>query len=91
MNLGTNVIALLYYYFPFRAAGEEEGSEPGAEEEVQEELGLLGVREEGALHHPAHGEEAVVLLVRHRPRLLQHRLRRRRALQPAALAHGVPA
>ena len=60
-------------------------------EEVQEELRLLGVREEGALHHPAHGEEAVVLLVRHRPRLLQHRLRRRRALQPAALAHGVPA
>ena len=65
MNLGTNVIALLYHYFPFRAAGEEEGSEPGAEEEVQEELGLLGLREEGALHHPAHREEAGMQFNRH--------------------------
>ena len=69
-----------------RAAGEEEGSEPGAEEEVQEELRLLGVREEGALHHPAHGEEAVVLLVRHHPCLPQHKLSHCRALRAAKVA-----
>ena len=74
-----------------RTAGEEESAEPGPEEEVQEELGLLGLREEGSLHHPEDGEEAVVLLVRHHPRLLQHGLRRRRALQPAALAHRISA
>ena len=74
-------------WFHFRVAGQEEGAEEsGPEEEVQKEFRLLGVREEGALHHPEDGEEAVVLLVRHHPRLLQHGLRRRRALQPTALA-----
>ena len=73
-----------------RAAGEEEGpQESGPEEKVQEELRLLGVREEGPLHHPEDGQEAVVLLVRHHPRLLQHGLRRRRALQSTAVAHGI--
>ena len=70
-----------------RSAEEEESSWSGPEEEVQEELGLLGVREEGSLLDPQDREEAVVLLVRHHPRLPQHRIRRCRALQPARVAH----
>ena len=35
-------------------------------------------------------QAAVVVLAGHHPRLPQHLHRRRRALQPAAVAHGVP-
>ena len=58
----------------FRTTQEEEGAGSSVEEEVQEKLGLLGVREEGSLLDPQDGEEAVVLLVRHPPRLAQYLL-----------------
>lgn len=58
----------------FRVAQEEESARSSAEEEVQEEFGLLGVREEGSVLDPQDGEEAVVLLVRHPPRLAQYLL-----------------
>ena len=78
-------------YFFCRAAEEEESPRAGIEEEVQEELGLLGLREEDPFLDPQDGEEAVVLLVRHRPRLPQHLLSGGGALRPAGLAHRVSA
>ena len=38
----------------------------------------------------AHVQTAVVVLAGHHPRLPKHLHRRRGALQPAGLAHGVP-
>ncbi|KRK06760.1 uncharacterized protein Dyak_GE17580, isoform J [Drosophila yakuba] len=50
---------------------------------------ILAGGEEVSFLDPAHGEDAVVLLVRHRPRLSEHRLCCRRALRPALVPHGV--
>jgi hypothetical protein len=73
-------------YF-FRTFKEEESSGAGAEEKVQEEFRLLGLREEDKILDPEDREEAVVLLVRHRPRLLQHFLRGCGTLQSTQVAH----
>ncbi len=85
----SHAITQLSPSLPRAAQQEEEGPRAGAQEEVQEELGLLGLREEGALHHKEDHQEAVVLLVRHHARLLQHLLGGRGALRAAGLAFRI--
>jgi len=50
---------------------------------------ILAGGEEVSFLDPAHGEDAVVLLVCDSPRLSEHGLRSRRALRPALVPHGV--
>lgn len=73
-----NIIYFLYFRLP------EEQSALGGQMR-----GLLARREAVPLLDPAHGEDAVVLLVRHRAGALQHDLRGRRALQAAEVAHRI--
>ena len=77
------------FNFLYRVAQKEESPRASVEEKVQKEFRFLGLREEDQVLDPENGEEAVVLLVRHHPCLLQHLRGGCWTLQSTKVAHRI--
>ena len=87
-QVGFNLISVqVCHLLFFRIAQEEESARVGADQEIQEELRLLGVREKVSILDQENRQEAVVLLVRYHIGLPQHQLSHSRALRPTQMAH----